>query len=84
MIQRFNPKFMLGLTATDQRLDAQKLDEVFGKYDVDLTLVEAIRQNLLSPIKAFRLRPTRGARFSSSQPARCSTRAGTHLATPSS
>ena len=55
LIQRFNPSFMLGLTATDQRLDEAKLEDVFGKYESKLTLVEAIKTGLLCPIKAFRL-----------------------------
>lgn len=55
VIRRFNPKFLLGLTATDQRLDSQKLEDVFGKYDVELSLSEAIRQGLLAPLRAFRL-----------------------------
>lgn len=56
VIQKFRPTFLLGLTATDQRLDAKKLEDVFGQYEVDLSLVEAIEQSLLSPIRAFRLK----------------------------
>ncbi len=56
VIQRFDAGFLVGLTATDQRLDTLKLEEVFGKYDVELSLVEAIRQELLTPIRAFRLK----------------------------
>ena len=55
-IQHFNPDTLLGLTATDKRLDEKKLEEVFGKYNSDLTLVDAIKQNLLAPIKAFRVK----------------------------
>lgn len=55
LIQRFNPQFLLGLTATDQRLDEVKLEDVFGKYESKLTLVSAIKQGLLCPIRAFRL-----------------------------
>jgi superfamily II DNA or RNA helicase len=56
VVHRFAPRFLLGLTATDQRLDAQRLEDVFGKYDVKLTLVDAIRSGLLAPIRAFRLK----------------------------
>jgi len=55
-IQHFNPETLLGLTATDKRLDEKKLEDVFGKYNSDLTLVDAIKQNLLVPIKAFRVK----------------------------
>lgn len=55
VIQHFQLKTLVGLTATDQRLDAQKLEDIFGSYETDLSLVEAIKQGLLSPINAFRL-----------------------------
>lgn len=54
-IQHFNPKTIIGLTATDQRLDEKKLEDVFGEYETNLTLKEAIEQNLLAPIRAFRV-----------------------------
>ncbi len=55
VIQHFNPDSLLGLTATDKRLDEKKLEDIFGKYETDLSLVDAIEQNLLAPIKAFRV-----------------------------
>ena len=55
VIQHFNPQTLLGLTATDKRLDEKKLEDIFGKYTTDLSLVDAIKQNLLAPIKAFRV-----------------------------
>lgn len=55
VIQYFVPKTLIGVTATDKRLDEKSLEEVFGKYDESLSLKEAIKQNLLVPIKAFRL-----------------------------
>ncbi len=55
VIHHFRAASLLGLTATDQRLDAQKLEDIFGSYQTDLSLVEAISQGLLAPIKAFRL-----------------------------
>jgi len=55
VIQYFNPQMLLGLTATDKRLDEKSLAEIFGKYESNLTLVEAIKQDILSPIKAFRV-----------------------------
>ncbi len=56
VIHKFNPGFMLGLTATDKRLDAAMLEDIFGKYETDLSLVEAIKHGLLAPIRAFRLK----------------------------
>jgi len=54
-IKYFTPEYLLGLTATDQRLDKQKLSTVFGEYETSFTLKEAIVRGLLVPIKAFRL-----------------------------
>jgi len=56
VIQHFNPDSLLGLTATDKRLDEKRLEDIFGKYETDLSLVDAIKQKLLAPIKAFRLK----------------------------
>ncbi len=55
VIQHYQPKFLLGLTATDQRLDARSLQEIFGQYEEKLNLKEAIEQGLLAQIRAFRL-----------------------------
>lgn len=55
VINHYQPGFLLGLTATDKRLDARKLESVFGEYEVKLDLKEAIEKGLLSPIRAFRL-----------------------------
>ena len=56
VIQYFNPQMLLGLTATDKRLDEKSLAEIFGKYESSLTLIEAIKQDILAPIKAFRVK----------------------------
>ncbi len=55
VIQHFVPQTLLGVTATDKRLDEKRLEDVFGKYEEALSLKEAIQQNLLAPIKAFRV-----------------------------
>jgi len=52
----YNPSTLLGLTATDKRLDAKRLEDLFGNYDSNLTLPEAISQGILAPIRAFRLK----------------------------
>ncbi|WP_410509320.1 DEAD/DEAH box helicase [Methanosarcina hadiensis] len=56
VIQYFNPNTLLGLTATPERLDKKKLEEIFGEYETNLTLKEAIEKGILSPIKAFRVK----------------------------
>lgn len=55
LIQRLNPRMLLGMTATDQRLDRRSLEEVFGRYENPLGLFEAIRRGLLVPLRVFRL-----------------------------
>jgi superfamily II DNA or RNA helicase len=56
VIQHFTPITLLGMTATDKRLDEKKLEDIFGKYKTDLSLVDAIKQDLLAPIRAFRIK----------------------------
>lgn len=56
VIQYFNPNTLLGLTATPERLDKKKLEEIFGEYEINLTLKEAIEKGILAPIKAFRVK----------------------------
>lgn len=55
VIRHYRPNFLLGLTATDQRLDEKRLEDVFGKYDVQMDLKEAMEKGILCPIRAFRL-----------------------------
>jgi superfamily II DNA or RNA helicase/phage repressor protein C with HTH and peptisase S24 domain len=55
LLEYFNPENLLGLTATDQRLDQQKLEDIFGSYHINLSLEEAIKQKLVPQIRAFRL-----------------------------
>lgn len=55
VIRHYQPGFLLGMTATDQRLDARRLEEVFSEYEVALDLREAIEQGYLAPVRAFRL-----------------------------
>ena len=54
-LEYFMPSTLLGLTATPDRTDKQQLESIFGQYDVDLTLEEAIKEGLVPPIRAFRL-----------------------------
>lgn len=56
VIQHFRADSLIGFTATDQRLDQKKLETIFGTYETDLSLKQAIKQGLLAPIKAFRIK----------------------------
>ena len=55
VIQYFDPVFLVGLTATDQRPDKKKLEEVFGTYRVGLSLQEAMERNIVARANAFRI-----------------------------
>lgn len=54
-IQYFTPNFLVGLTATPERMDKKKLEEIFGEYETALTLREAIDKKIVSNIRIFRL-----------------------------
>ena len=55
MIRHYSPGFLLGLTATDKRLDEEKLEDVFGEYEIEIDLKTAIEKGILSQIRCFRL-----------------------------
>ena len=55
VVQYFTPSSLLGMTATDKRLDMKRLEDIFGSYDTRLSLKEAILQGILAPIRAFRV-----------------------------
>lgn len=55
MIRHYSPDFLLGLTATDKRLDEEKLEDVFGEYEISIDLKTAIEKGILSQIRCFRL-----------------------------
>lgn len=54
-LQYFTPKYLVGLTATPERLDQKKLEDIFGKYKTQLTLREAIEKDVISNIRCYRL-----------------------------
>lgn len=54
-LQYFNPKYLIGLTATPERMDMKKIEEIFGSYDTNLTLQEAIEKNVITNIRCYRL-----------------------------
>ena len=54
-IQYFDPKFLVGLTATDERPDKKKLETVFGSYRVGLSLQDAMEQGIVARANVFRV-----------------------------
>lgn len=55
VLKYFNPDFLLGMTATPDRLDNKKLDSIYSKTETNLTLKAAIEKGICSPIRIFRL-----------------------------
>ena len=55
VIQYFTPQFLIGLTATDQRLDNQKLENIFGAYQSKLSLTEAMEKKIVATARAYRI-----------------------------
>ncbi len=54
-LQYFTPHFLLGITATPNRMDGEKLEELFGNFQTSLTLEEAIGKKIISNVRAYRL-----------------------------
>lgn len=55
VIQYYAPDFLIGLTATDQRPDKKKLEDVFGSYKTGLSLEEAMKQKIIATARVFRI-----------------------------
>ena len=54
-LQYWQCDFLIGLTATPERLDNQRLEEVFGSYKTNLTLQEAMGKGIIASIHAYRI-----------------------------
>ena len=54
-LQYFDPDFLIGLTATPDRLDNKRLETVFGSYRTTMDLSEAMRKNLIANVRAYRI-----------------------------
>lgn len=54
-LQYFTPKYLIGLTATPERLDQKKLEDIFGQYKTQLTLKQAIEKDVIANIRCYRL-----------------------------
>lgn len=51
----FQPKFLIGLTATPERLDRKRLEEVFGTYRTTLELRDAMDKGIVAQVRAYRV-----------------------------
>jgi len=56
VLEYFNPANLLGVTATPDRLDQKKLEDLFGEYESVLSLKDAILRGLVAPIRCFRVK----------------------------
>nr|MBF0221039.1 DEAD/DEAH box helicase family protein [Desulfobulbaceae bacterium] len=54
ILAHFSPTHLLGVTATPERFDQQSLEEIFGEYEPQLSLEEAICQQLVPPVRCYR------------------------------
>lgn len=53
ILEHFTPTHLLGVTATPERFDQLRLEKIFGEYESQLSLEEAIRQGLVPPVRCF-------------------------------
>ena len=56
ILEHFRPTHLLGVTATPERFDQQRLEEIFGEYEPQFSLEEAIRQGLVPPVRCYRIK----------------------------
>lgn len=56
ILEHFRPTHLLGVTATPERLDQQRLEKIFGEYEPQITLEDAIRQGLIPPVRCYRVK----------------------------
>lgn len=55
VIQYYAPEFLIGLTATDQRPDKKRLEEIFGNYTTELSLKEAMEKGVVARANVYRI-----------------------------
>ncbi len=56
VLEHFTPEHLLGVTATPERFDHRRLEEIFGEYESPLTLKEAIIKGVIPPVRCFRIK----------------------------
>lgn len=54
-ITYFKSKLLVGLTATPERLDGKKLESIFGEYTECISLEDAMRNGIISPVRVYRI-----------------------------
>lgn len=55
VIQYYAPEFLVGLTATDQRPDKKRLEEIFGNYTTELSLKDAMEKGVVARVNVYRI-----------------------------
>ena len=55
VIQYYAPEFLVGLTATDQRPDKKRLEEIFGNYTTELSLKDAMEKGVVARATVYRI-----------------------------
>lgn len=55
VIQYYAPEFLVGLTATDQRPDKKRLEEIFGNYTTELSLKDAMEKGVVARTNVYRI-----------------------------
>lgn len=55
VIQYYAPEFLIGLTATDQRPDKKRLEEIFGNYTTELSLKDAMEKGVVARTNVYRI-----------------------------
>ena len=56
ILEHFVPTHLIGVTATPERFDQQRLEKMFGEYEPQMTLKDAICQGLVPPVRCFRIK----------------------------
>lgn len=56
ILEHFIPEHLLGVTATPDRFDQQPLEDLFGEYEPQMSLEDAIREGLVPPVRCFRVK----------------------------
>lgn len=56
VLEHFRPVHLLGVTATPERFDEQSLEKIFGEYEPQLSLEDAIRLGLVPPVRCYRVK----------------------------
>lgn len=55
VIQYYAPELLIGLTATDQRPDKKRLEEIFGNYTTELSLKDAMEKGVVARANVYRI-----------------------------